>query len=119
MASQSAGRSASIIASSADRTSSGPLAAEADAAARFGERHEVDRRQLDAVLRVAEEHHLLPLDHAEHVVLDHDDLDRQLVLDTNRTRSWPGRPKTTRMFQSMRRSTSRSAAFMAMSLPHC
>ena len=33
-----------------------------------------------AVLRVAEEHHLLPLDLAERVVLDDDDLDRQVVL---------------------------------------
>ena len=35
---------------------------------------EIDRLQLDAELRVALEHHLLPLDHPEHVVLDDDDL---------------------------------------------
>ena len=45
--------------------SSGPFAAEADAAARLREVHEVDRLELHAVLRVAEEDHLLPFDHAE------------------------------------------------------
>ena len=50
------------------------------AAAGPGEGGEVDRLQLAAVLGVAEEDHLLPLDLAERVVLDDDDLDRQLVL---------------------------------------
>ena len=59
----------------------GRLATEADAAAGLGELDEVDRLQLDAVLGVAQEDHLLPLDLAERVVLDDDDLDRQLVLD--------------------------------------
>ena len=59
----------------------GSLAAEAHAAARLGELHEVDRLQLDPVFGVAQEDHLLPLDLAERVVLDDDDLDRQLVLD--------------------------------------
>ena len=36
---------------------------------------------VDLVLGVAQEDHLLPLDLAERVVLDDDDLDRQLVLD--------------------------------------
>ena len=55
----------------------GPLAAEPDAAARLGELDEVDRVQGDLVLGVAQEDHLLPLDLAERVVLDDDDLDRQ------------------------------------------
>jgi hypothetical protein len=49
-------------------------------AAGAGERGEVDRLQLAAVLRMAKEHHLLPLDHAKRVVLDHHDLHRKLVL---------------------------------------
>ena len=53
---------------------------EARPAARAGERDEVDRVEIAAVLRVAEEHHLLPLDLAQGVVLDHHDLDRQVVL---------------------------------------
>ena len=80
-ASTSAGFVDANAASSAGRTSSGRLAPEADAAAGLGELDEVDRLELDAVLGVAQEDHLLPLDLAERVVLDDDDLDRQLVLD--------------------------------------
>ena len=54
------------------------------AADRLGVRGEVDRLQIDAELRVALEDHLLPLDLAQRVVLDDDDLDRQLVLDDGR-----------------------------------
>ena len=80
-ASTSAGFVDANAASSAGRTSSGRLATEADPAARLGELDEVDRLELDAVLGVAQEDHLLPLDLAERVVLDDDDLDRQVVLD--------------------------------------
>src|SRR5581483_11547413 len=37
--------------------------------------------QVDAILGVAEKHHLLPFDLPECVVLDNDNHDRQLVLD--------------------------------------
>ena len=45
------------------------------------ERDEVDRRELAAILGIAEEDHLLPLDHPERVVLDDHDLDREALLD--------------------------------------
>ena len=40
--------------------------------------------QFDPELRVALQDHLLPLDLPEHVVLDHDDADLQLVLHQRR-----------------------------------
>jgi hypothetical protein len=52
--------------------------------ARLGDLDEVDWRQLHAVLRVAEERHLLPLDQPEHVVAHHNDLDWQRVLGERR-----------------------------------
>ena len=47
-----------------------------------GARHhrKIDRLQVADIFRVAQEHHLLPFDLAERVVLDHHDFDRQLVL---------------------------------------
>jgi hypothetical protein len=42
---------------------------------------EVDWVKLTPVFRVAEEYHLFPLDLAERVVLDDDNLNRQLILD--------------------------------------
>ena len=53
-------------------------------AARFGDLDEVDRLELDAVFGIAEEDHLLPFDLTQDVVLDDDDLDRQVVLDRGR-----------------------------------
>ena len=53
-------------------------------AACLRELDEVDGRHLDSVLRVAEEDHLLPLDHAQHVVLQDDDLHGEAVLDAGR-----------------------------------
>ena len=48
-----------------------------------GARHhrEIDRLQIADVFRVAEKDHLLPFDLAQGVVLDDDDLDRELVFD--------------------------------------
>src|SRR5690242_11220586 len=54
------------------------------ATAGLGDLREVDRLELDAVLGIAEEDHLLPFDLAQRVVLDDDDLDRQAVLDRGR-----------------------------------
>src|SRR5947199_3212722 len=55
--------------------------AEPSTSARLGELYEIDWRHVESKIVIAEEHHLLPLDHAEHVVLEHDDLHGQLVLD--------------------------------------
>src|SRR5436190_1014322 len=52
--------------------------------AALGHLHEIDRCEVDAVLGVADEDHLLPLDEAERVVLEHDLLDRQFVLHERR-----------------------------------
>ena len=57
------------------------LDGEARAAAGASEAGEIDRLQVAAELRVAKKDHLLPLDHAESVVLNDDDLDRELVFD--------------------------------------
>ncbi len=46
-----------------------------------GEGGEVDRLQVAGELRIAQKDHLFPLDLAQRVVLDDDDLDRELVLD--------------------------------------
>src|ERR1051326_185359 len=43
-------------------------------------RREIDRLQLDSVFRIAFEHDLLPLDHAQRVVLKNDHLHGQVVL---------------------------------------
>ena len=73
------------------RTSLGVLRVldrEAGGAAGLGVGREVDRLQLDAELRVALEDHLLPLDLAEHVVLDDDDLHAAACT----SRAWRSRP---------------------------
>src|SRR5437588_3385766 len=57
----------------------GVLNREADATAGMCECDEVDRVQINTVLGIAEEHHLLPLDLSERIVLDDDNFDRQLV----------------------------------------
>ena len=80
-ASTSAGFFDANAASSAGRTSSGFSQRKPTPPQASANLHEVDRLELDAVLGVAEEDHLLPLDLPERVVLDDDDLDRQLVLD--------------------------------------
>jgi CHAD domain-containing protein len=48
------------------------------------DRGEVDRLQLAAIFRIAEEHHPLPLDLAERVVLDDNDLDIEVIFDAGR-----------------------------------
>jgi len=62
----------------------GILDPESAASTRLGELDEIDGRHLDAVFGIAEEDHLLPLDHSQDVVLEHDDLNRQPVLNTGR-----------------------------------
>ena len=44
----------------------------------------IDGLQLDAELRSAAEHHLFPFNHAQYVVLDDNDLHRQVVFDQGR-----------------------------------
>ena len=46
----------------------------------MSERSEVDGMQINPILEIAQENHLLPLDLSECVVLDDDHLDRKLVL---------------------------------------
>ena len=50
-----------------------------DSAARMRERDEVNRTEFDSVLRITQEHHLFPFDLPQRVVLDDDDLDRQII----------------------------------------
>jgi hypothetical protein len=59
----------------------GILDREAGDAARLRDELEVDGLKVAAVLGIAEEHHLLPLDLAERVVLDDDHFDGQLIAD--------------------------------------
>ena len=50
-------------------------------------RDKVGRIQIAGILRVSEENHLLPLNLSQRVVLDHDDLDVELVCgDSNQVR---------------------------------
>jgi hypothetical protein len=58
----------------------GVIDGEAGGPARAGEGREVDGLEVHAEFRIAQKHHLLPLDHPEGVVLDDDDLDGQAVL---------------------------------------
>ena len=46
----------------------------------LGERRKIDGLQLASIFRIPEKNHLLPLDHSERVVLDDENLNRQLIL---------------------------------------
>src|SRR5215218_3181281 len=54
------------------------------APAALGKLGKVNRRELDSVLGVAKECHLLPPNHAKRIVLDYYHLDRQVVLHRSR-----------------------------------
>ena len=53
---------------------------ESSAAAGACKSREVDGIEIDAILRISEEHHLFPLDLAEHIILNDNYPNRQLIL---------------------------------------
>ena len=61
-----------------------PFDREAGGTAGARNHREIDRLEVADIFGVPQEHHLLPFDLAERVVLDDDDFDRELVFDGGR-----------------------------------